>query len=621
MASYAYGNTTGTANSKFRVVLEYTASNLGNGYYQYKYRYYVQVTAGNFYGTSLTRSWGSNVTINGTGKYGYSGYATKNVAYGANFTLGSTLYAQYTGSKTYRSEISGTKVITTVPKPTYSVKYNANGGTGAPGQQTKTYGTTLKLSTTKPTRTGYTFQGWATSASGSVAYAAGANYTANAAVTLYAVWKANTYTVKFDANGGTGAPGQQTKTYGVNLTLSSTKPTRTNYNFLGWGTSAASTTVAYAPGATYSNNSAITLYAIWELAYVEPSINNLDVIRCTSTGAADETGTYAKVTFDWSCNQTIGVNNVSSIKIEWGTSSVTPSASGISGSVSQIIGGGAFSTDLSYEIKVTVTDSTGGFDDDTFTLPTTKFLMDFKAGGKGIAIGKAAQEDLFDVALPTKFRQPVAFERTEETDMPETVSGVFEVYNSVPETDTYYAAERTDTGIRVQFGVGQGGYNHGIWSDLLDAWMINSDKSGNVGVHAEGYLLFNAPAQGIINRKYGENVVLWSGSYYMYGSQTANLSQAISAQPHGVIIVFSKYANSEAYNEQLSCHFVPKYFVSAYNARGCSFNLNNHWANGVKYLYISDTKITGQDLNRDTRTVGGISYTNTNFVLRNVIGV
>ena len=86
----------------------------------------------------------------------------------------------------------------------------------------------LTLSTTVPTRTGYTFKGWATSASAtSATYSAGGSYTANSGATLYAVWQINTYTVSYNANGGSGAPSAQTKTYGVNLTLSSTKPTRT----------------------------------------------------------------------------------------------------------------------------------------------------------------------------------------------------------------------------------------------------------------------------------------------------------------------------------------------------------------------------------------------------------
>lgn len=401
-----YGNTESTAsgNSSFRVVCEYDATNLGNGYYQYKYRFYVQVTKGNFYSSTVRTSWGTTFSMSGTGKYSYSRYYTKNVAYGSKFTLGNTAYAQYTSSTTYRSEISGSKAIATVPKPTYAVKYNANGGSGAPSSQTKTYGTTLKLSTTKPTRTGYTFQGWATSASGSVAYAAGANYTANAAVTLYAVWKANTYTVKFDANGGTGAPGNQTKTYGVNLTLSSTKPTRTNYNFLGWGTSAASTTVAYAPGATYSSNAAITLYAIWELAYTAPRITNFSVDRCNSSGTLSDEGMYVRVKFGWETDKTVSGINISWAPINGtGTSgSKTVSATGTSGSVDQIVGSGTIDTEYSWNFTVKVSDSV---DNSTSTIPVPAmiFLIDCLAGGKGLAIGKPASREGFDIAFDTMF--------------------------------------------------------------------------------------------------------------------------------------------------------------------------------------------------------------------------
>lgn len=148
----------------------------------------------------------------------------------------------------------------------YNVTFNANGGSGAPGTQKKYYGKNLTLSSTKPTRTGYTFVRWNTNTSNTgTAYNPGATYTGNAALTLYAIWKVNTWTVTFNANGGSGAPAAQTKTYGVNLTLSSTKPTRTGYNFVRWNTNTSNTGTAYNPGSTYSANAAVTLYAIWQL--------------------------------------------------------------------------------------------------------------------------------------------------------------------------------------------------------------------------------------------------------------------------------------------------------------------------------------------------------------------
>ena len=292
---------------------------------------------------------------------------------------------------------SASKSVTfnvTVPAWTsYKITYNANGGTGAPSAQTKWKDQTLTLSSTKPTRTGYSFQGWSTANDSTVEYAAGASYTANSAATLYAVWKANTYTVKYNANGGTGAPSNQTKTYGVTLTLSSTKPTRTNYTFKGWGTSASATTVAYAAGASYTKNSAITLYAIWELSYVKPIISNYTVDRCTSDGTVDEEGTYAKVSFSFECTY-----DVQQVKIEWKAAnasswtSTTTSASGKEGTINVVVGNGSLDVEQTYRIRLTVADSN---DNSVVTkiIDGLAFPIDVRYGGTGIAFGAAADED------------------------------------------------------------------------------------------------------------------------------------------------------------------------------------------------------------------------------------
>ena len=73
------------------------------------------------------------------------------------------------------------------------------------------------------------------------------------------------YSVTYDLKGkGTGAPGLQYKPKDINITLSSTKPTRTNFTFKGWATSATATTASYQPGAAYTGNSNLTLYAVWQ---------------------------------------------------------------------------------------------------------------------------------------------------------------------------------------------------------------------------------------------------------------------------------------------------------------------------------------------------------------------
>ena len=72
----------------------------------------------------------------------------------------------------------------------YTVLYDANGGSGEPLAQTKAYDVPLILSNTVPIRTGYSFKGWGTSPSSTtVAYSPGSSYTANASITLYAIWE------------------------------------------------------------------------------------------------------------------------------------------------------------------------------------------------------------------------------------------------------------------------------------------------------------------------------------------------------------------------------------------------------------------------------------------------
>lgn len=95
------------------------------------------------------------------------------------------------------SPIADTKTVSiTIPAlPSYTVSYNANGGSGAPSYQTKWYDEDLTLSSVTPSRTGYTFQGWATSANGSVEYQSGGTYKVNSNRTLYAVWQVNAPTV------------------------------------------------------------------------------------------------------------------------------------------------------------------------------------------------------------------------------------------------------------------------------------------------------------------------------------------------------------------------------------------------------------------------------------------
>ncbi len=83
-----------------------------------------------------------------------------------------------------------------------------------------------------------------------------------------------TYSITYNANGGSGAPSTQYKINGVNITLSSSTPTRSGYNFKGWGTSSSATNVSYKASATYTSNANLSLYAVWELAEITLTVTN-----------------------------------------------------------------------------------------------------------------------------------------------------------------------------------------------------------------------------------------------------------------------------------------------------------------------------------------------------------
>lgn len=335
--------------------------------------------------TTAATSKGS-VSINHTNDSG-SGWSESNQTllgtYSYSYARRSNAQTNYCAAKlTGIDRIGGTMTVYTsytVPAlAAYTISFNANGGTGAPSSQVKYYGVDITLSSTTPTRQGYTFKGWGTSASAtSATYAAGATYSGNANATLYAVWAANTYTVSYNANGGTDAPASQTKTHGVTLTLSTAVPTRTNYNFVGWGISAGASEATYAAGGQYTANSDITLYAVWELAYIKPRINNYTASRCDASGTLTDEGTYILVAFDWETDYA-----ASSIKIDWGTASETLTASGTSGSVNEIVGAGAIATDEAYTVKVTVADSVDS-STKSLTVSGMAFPIDVYPGKQG----------------------------------------------------------------------------------------------------------------------------------------------------------------------------------------------------------------------------------------------
>lgn len=149
---------------------------------------------------------------------------------------------------------------------TKTVRLNANGGKVSPASKVVTCNSSYSNtygSLPTPTRTGYDFDGWYTQETGGTKVTANTSVGTDPPATLYAHWKGKTYTVTFNANGGTVSTTSDTVTYGKKY-YSLPSPTRKGYKFDGWytkkdgGTKVESDTTV----TTAANH---TLYAHWSL--------------------------------------------------------------------------------------------------------------------------------------------------------------------------------------------------------------------------------------------------------------------------------------------------------------------------------------------------------------------
>ena len=200
--------------------------------------YNISTTAG-----SVSRS-GNTITVSGLSE-GQS----------ATVTVGATR-SGYGNSDT--STRTGTAPVSR------TVTWDANGGSVSPTSQTVLSGTSVTAPT--PTRTHYSFVYWRNPLSGGdpIILYAGNSYTVTSNITFYAIWNANTYTVSYNYNGGTGTPASASVQYPGSVTLP-TPDSRTGYAFNGWYTASSGGTFVGNAGSSYSPTSNITLYAQWSL--------------------------------------------------------------------------------------------------------------------------------------------------------------------------------------------------------------------------------------------------------------------------------------------------------------------------------------------------------------------
>lgn len=297
--------------------------------------------------TSGAYSWSDSSGGEAEGKYISSENDSSVTLYTKQFTVNKTTSSQTVTAKNtvkVTSVSSGTQTATasyTIPaKTSYTVSYNANGGSGAPSADTKWHGTALSLDfSTIPTRTGYTFLGYSTSSTATSATwtSSSKSYTANASDTLYAVWQEHYLTVNYYSNYATSAfddalntvgSDKNVKVYTANYyydndystyglanysgSSGSVYMTRTGYTATGnWGTSTSGGTLVnentgYATGQALaralgkdlsSGNASVNLYAQWKI--------NTYTISYNANGGS---GAMNSQTVEWGEDFTIATN-------------------------------------------------------------------------------------------------------------------------------------------------------------------------------------------------------------------------------------------------------------------------------------------------------------------------
>lgn len=280
------GNTTKTLNYNGTLSTLPTASKAANAQYTYTFVGWFDTSASTD-GTQLTTStkctgnktWYARYTAT-TNKYTFTfnangGNTPSSSSISKNYgeAIGTLPTCSRAADNTYTyafagwfdtSATSGGTQLTTTTKVTsnktwyarwtatyknYKVTWNGNGGTPSKSSSSFHYNAALGTLPTA-TRTGYTFKGWSTSASGSVNVSTTTKVTGN--VTYYAVWQINSYTLTVTAGTGGTVSGGGTYNYGATVTLKATPSA--GYHFVKWsdGNTNASRTVTVTGNATYT---------------------------------------------------------------------------------------------------------------------------------------------------------------------------------------------------------------------------------------------------------------------------------------------------------------------------------------------------------------------------------
>ena len=373
-----------------------------------------QTRTGNFYigGVSGTKLMGSGDVVIQRAE------SVKTVQFSLTFPFGLIWSGVWCESRTCSGSFEIQPISTGTEAQTYTVTYNANGGSGAPASQTKVEDETLYLSTQTPVRVGYKFVHWEASVNGiptGTYFDPGDAYTWNNDASMRAVWATNTVTLTYHRNGPTGTTGTTKKvTYnaGTKATILapteafSTIPTYSEYAYNpGYWATIPNGRPAYIVGLEYLIDSDLDLYLIWNSEPKIPVLSNVEFQRCNSNGTATDDGTYCHITgkaeaASGSTLQSYIVNvapyyKPGEIGMQVSEEVANGNLSGTSWTIDLIVhsSSGYMNANSAYTISLEVTSSTGNSITVGKTILKAGYIIDCYNTGLGIALLSNATKD------------------------------------------------------------------------------------------------------------------------------------------------------------------------------------------------------------------------------------
>lgn len=417
------------------------------------------------------------------------------------------------------------------------------------------------------------------------------------------------------AAGALGSTITAYKTVFEGKTLSGATPTAGVIT--GSGSVSAKITVTDSRGRTASTTKTWTV-----VAYTAPKIISFQGFRCLADGTENYEGTHLSAAINFSISQVNG-KNTAAYTLEYKLQSATTWTNLTSGAVyalndTIVSASGIFGVDNSFDVRLSVTDSFGTVRS-TFEIPTAFTLLDFNASGRALAFGKVSElTEGVEFALPTVFSHAETPSSvtylTEGQDLNEVQEPGFYTIPTTAISGTLLNKPYTgtSTGSLIVLREGNG---------LQKAQIFHVASKPNGAIYERCYY---SNAWGEWKTVYnGGGKILWEGGMYMTASHKIELPEAISQQPSGIVLVFSRYADGAVAEHNYNSFFVHKAFVAAKPGVGSAFQMNtvNYSLVATKYLYINDMTISGNDSNDDEGTGNGVTYNNKAYVLRYVIGV